>query len=66
MENIENTKIFQVPHKNRIMTKGGKFLSGNDFAHSAVAINTNFTSYSLIEPPITAGQSEQKVISHPV
>ena len=43
MENIENIKIFQVPHLQRKITLGGKFLSGIDFAHSAVPINTKFT-----------------------
>ena len=51
MENIENTKIFQVPHNNRKITLEGKFLSGIEFAHSAVPINTIFTSISLIEAP---------------
>ena len=51
MENIENTKIFQLPYTNRIIPLGGNFLSGIDFAHSEMPINTNFTSYSLIETP---------------
>ena len=66
MENIENTKIFQLPYTNRIIPLGGKFLSGIDFAHSAVPINTKFTIWILLEPPTIAVQSQQKFVDHPV
>ena len=43
MENIENIEIFQVPHFQRKIILGGKFLSGIDFALSAVPISTKLT-----------------------
>ena len=66
MENIENIKIFQVPHLQGKINLGGKFPSGNEFAHSAVPIDTNFTILRLLEPPFIAVQSQQKFVDHPV